>query len=786
MGAGKLINLFFLCKVMKRILPEFQFSAEQLNTIENLAAECNLCADTVKILYGRGVRDKQGIESFLHPSKSHFISPFKMSGMREAVGLISRAKEEEWCVVVYGDYDADGVCAATILGRALKEYGIDPVLCVPERRNGYGLSVELIDRLFEENFPQLIITVDCGISCAAEVEYIKEQGAEVIVTDHHELPEKLPDCITVNPKFNDGYVYDNLCGAGVAFKLACALLGESAYKYLDLAAIATVADSVPLTGENRDIVYAGLQLINSQPRPCYSPFCKVDGEMTSQALAFAIAPKINAAGRMGDAKSALDLFNSDDESLIFELSAKLTSYNMERQKYCDELYFSAKSMLAREGVSGKIIILAGEGWNSGFVGIVAARLADEFSRPVILFVRNGDMLRGSARSVENVNIFDALKSCEQYIDEFGGHSQAAGVNVRADKFEDFKNSLNAYMSSKYTDDDFIPTVYVSGTLTKEYSARFAKELQLLEPYGVGNKRPIFLLEEGATLVRPVKAQSTHLSIKSKNIELMYFGGSRFLRLIESAAPKSFIFEYNVSSFRGKEYVKGFVREIIYSGSAAQFAGEEIAMNGLSTLGDPPCRTKKISHDEVEQIMSSCPDFGTLFIACEYADILRYKNACRLNTELFVPSEKSFATCILVSPLADVDLSGYRRIIFLGHDGTACLASLAGREAEADRDAPVPSFVSALSTDRTELLKTYSRLSANAGSIRGCELFEAAKYNDLGCSRIQAAFALSVFSELNLISFESGSLSVNRGVKTDLTYSETYNTVRKMQAEGHLK
>lgn len=769
---------------MKRILSEFDFSAQQLNIIRQLAVECNLCEDTVKILYGRGITDKQSIENFLHPSKKHFISPYKMSGMREAVELILLAREEGWCVAVYGDYDADGVCAATILGSALRDFGIDAVLFVPERKNGYGLSVPMINDLFEEYFPQLIITVDCGISCAAEVEYIKEQGAEIIVTDHHELPEIIPDCICINPKFNDGYIYDNLCGAGVAFKVACALLGEEAYKYLDYAAIATVADSVPLTGENRDIVFEGLKLINAKPRTCYSQFYKAEGGVTSQTLAFSIAPKINAAGRMGDAQAALDLFNEGDEGYVLELATKLTAYNMERQKYCDELYVSAKEMLAKEGVNGKIIILSNDGWNSGFVGIVAARLADEFSRPVILFVRNGDMLRGSARSVENVNIFEALKSCEQYIDEFGGHSQAAGVNVHADNFEALKASLNEYMSANYTESDFVPTVYVSGILKGEYSLAFARELEMLEPFGVGNKRPLFLIEERAATVRTGRPQSPHLSIKSDSIELMYFGGSRFTRLIESDAPKSLIFEYNVSNFRGREYVKGFVRDVIYDKTAGAYAEEEIALNGIISLATPNvrCKITRIGKQQIEDAMQHRPDFGTLFIASDYASLSQFDSVENLNVELFVPSSRNFASMVLVSPQTDVDLSGYSRIIFLNNIENVHIPSLESKNIEVYNEGKNPSYYAQVSTDRIELLQFFSALCANVNNLHGASAEEIAKSNSLGVSPLQAVFALCVFEELKLISFVGGRLTIFRGIKTELSYSSIYNTVKNAQAE----
>ncbi|HIU00585.1 MAG TPA: DHH family phosphoesterase, partial [Candidatus Coproplasma excrementavium] len=447
---------------MKRILPEFEFTDEQLNKIAALASKCGLTKTAASILYGRGVDTPEKVEAFVYPSRKHFISPFKMRGMKEACELIRRAKEEEWDVLVYGDYDADGVCASTIMGGALKDIGVNARVFVPERRNGYGVTVAALEEIFEDYFPQLVITVDCGISNAAEVEYLKESGCEVIVTDHHELPENIPDCICINPKFSDGYPYDNLCGAGVAFKVACALEGEAAYKYLDFAALATVADSVPLLGENRDIVAEGLRLINTNPRRCFSGFLTKSQEAAdAHTLAFTIAPKINAAGRMGDAASALALFSETDEKAVFDLSARLTSYNQERQQRCDELYAQAKAKLSGRGAYGRIIMLWDESWNSGFVGIVAARLAEEYGRPVILFVNNNGMLKGSARSIEGVNIFEALKACSDFINEFGGHSQAAGVNVTEENFALLEGALEDYMERTYTAEDFIPTLYVS-------------------------------------------------------------------------------------------------------------------------------------------------------------------------------------------------------------------------------------------------------------------------------------------------------------------------------------
>ncbi len=767
---------------MKRILAEYEFSEEQLNIICELAKSCGLCEETVKILYGRGLRTRSEINEFLHPSKDGFISPFKMQGMREAVELITLARDEEWTVVVYGDYDADGICATTIMSKVLRDFGIEPYICVPERRNGYGLSTGLIDEIFEEYCPELIITVDCGISGAEEVRYIQEQGAEVIVTDHHELPDNLPGCICINPKFNDGYIYDNLCGAGVAFKVGCALNGESAYKYLDFAAIATVADSVPLTGENRIIVAEGLKIINKKPSKCYAEFINKNDNVNSQSVAFSIAPKINAAGRMGDAHSALALFNSCDDGEIFDLSAKLISYNMERQKYCDELYASAKSMLAESDKIGKVIMLYNDQWNTGFVGIVAARLVEEYSRPVILFVRNGDMLKGSARSVDSINIFEALKACSEYVAEFGGHSQAAGVNVDISNFESLQNALNSFIAERYTAGDFMPTIYINGELKGNYSPRFAKEIELLEPFGVGNRRPVFMVKERAAEVRRVKAMSPHISVKSGKIELMCFGGAKYSRLFSSNAEKKYIFEYNVSQFRGKEYIKGFVRDFVYDAEEISRAREELFCGYIEALAHPvnQCKVQVANADTIENLIETCGEFGTLFIAYDYGTVQKYKGLQKFNCELFTLSGKNGASATVLSPDTDNDFNLYKRIIFLDDTCGIRLEIPDSVEIIKAENAETPAFVHKLNCDRIKLLEIFAMLSANSGNIQGENAAEVAVKNNFGCSRTQALFALKVFEQLSLIDFTNGRLEIFRGVKSRLENSELYNLILKLQ------
>ena len=768
---------------MKRILPEFEFSEEQRRGIGALASACNLSQTAAAILYGRGVNTPEKAEAFIHPSKSHFISPFKMRGMQEACSLIKLARDEEWDVLVYGDYDADGVCAATIMGGALKDYGVNVRVYVPERRNGYGVTVAAIDEIFEDYFPQLVITVDCGISNAEEVEYLKESGCEVIVTDHHELPENIPDCICINPKFEDGYPYDNLCGAGVAFKVACALNGKSAYKYLDFAALATVADSVPLMGENRDIVAEGLKLINTSPRKCFSNFLtKTQDGADAHTLAFTIAPKINAAGRMGDAASALALFSETDEKAVFELSARLTSYNQERQLKCDELYNQAKAKLSERGAYGRVIMLWDESWNSGFVGIVAARLAEEYGRPVILFVNNGGMLKGSARSIEGVNIFDALKACSDFISEFGGHSQAAGVNVTEENFALLEGALNEYMERTYTAEDFIPTIYISGMLEGENVLRLSRELETFEPYGVGNKRPMFAAKAEECRPRAIKPFSPHLTFKCGGLEMMFFGGAKYSEILRSPAPKTLVFEYNVSRFRGREYVRGFVRDVIYSSESGGYAGEYIAANAVmrAALPQVSCSPVYKTAAEIDKIMEEDDGgYGTLYIAEDYATLSKYKNAGRFFADTFNLSAKSLINTVLVAPRPDCDFSGYRRIIWLDKPLKITFPSAEGKEVIICSDIDGCAPLAGIESSRESLLKIFAFLSANSGSIEGVNAEEAAFGLKTNCRVSELLFAIKVFEELGLVSFAEGRLVIYRGIKTDLKNSALYNTVANL-------
>ncbi|MBQ8657580.1 MAG: single-stranded-DNA-specific exonuclease RecJ [Clostridia bacterium] len=772
---------------MKKTVPEYSFSAEQLNIVNALAEQTGLTQNVTRILYARGVDTAEKIRKFMHPSAKNFLSPFLMKGMKEAVEMITEARDQGKTVAVFGDYDADGVCASAIMYYALKEFGIDAHIYVPERSDGYGLSEESIDRIFEDCNPELFITVDCGISCADETQYIYELGTDVIVTDHHELPERLPDCVIVNPKLQDDYPYDNLCGAGVAFKLACALIGERAYQYLDFAALATVADSVPLLGENRDIVTEGLKLFNGKVRPCFAGLIgKTYDGVTAQTLAFTLAPRINAAGRMGDARSAFRLFISQDPSEIYELSTKLCLYNTERQKYCDELYQSAKEKLRKKGAYGYVIMLSDESWNAGFIGIVAARIAEEYNRPTLLFVHHGDMLKGSARSIENVNIFTALKACSEHIEEFGGHAQAAGINIRADKFDDLERALNEEIERAYETEDFEQRILVSEELSAPFSEKFARELMQMEPYGVGHRRPLFSIKAGACTARPVKYASPHLSVKSEYIDLMYFSGLKHLKIIESDVEKQILFEINVSHFKGREYVKGFIRDLLYDGRSGRLVSESIFSNSVARFYAPEIDAKieYLSTDEIKALIAQkraeCA-YGLCMIASDRRTLRAYGELENLGCDLFYPSSRNLSNELIVSPAADADLSGFKDVVFLDTPSDFNIASLEGKTLYVNRDICGYKMFERLDTGREILLDIFSALRREVNSLSGGTAEELAFACDgLGFDRREFIFALNVFEELGLVAFDEGKLTVYRGVKAELTSSSIYRRICDIQ------
>ena len=383
-----------------------------INKIKHISQKFSVTEPVAELLLLRGFNQDEQINTFLNPSLNDLHDPFLLDDMRAVVDKLKYYINNKKKILVFGDYDVDGISASYILLDYFKSKGVNVDVFLPNRYiDGYGLTIDAIDKICSGFAPDLIITVDCGISCWKEVEYIKQKNVDVIITDHHDCPEKLPDCLVIDAKKpNQKYPFKELCGTGVAFKLVEAMENrEYAKKYLPVTAIATVADIVPLLDENRAIVKYGLERpMNEFPLGIVmlAKELKLSKQITSQEVSFKLAPKINAAGRMGDAMHSLKLYLEKDRTVLQKLITQLLEYNTERQDICNLVYADCVAELKKINLANyKVIVLAKDNWNIGILGIVAARIAEEYKRPTFLLGAEGNLLKGSCRSVAGTHRF---------------------------------------------------------------------------------------------------------------------------------------------------------------------------------------------------------------------------------------------------------------------------------------------------------------------------------------------------------------------------------------------
>ena len=753
--------------------------AEQLNfsdteKIRKNADECGILFETARLLYCRKTDTPEKIKRFFSPGKRNFGDPFSFRQMNLAVQRIERALNNSERVVVFGDYDADGICATAILIYALKEYGIDPIPLIPERDDGYGLNQTLIENLHGETPVDLIITVDCGISDAEKIDKIKSLGIDVIVTDHHEPPDILPECIVLNPKVKgETYPFDGLCGAGVAFKLACALIKNKADSLLDFAALATVADSMELSGENRDIVFEGLKLFNKNLRPCFQYILGDNKkQITSHTLAFVIAPRINAGGRMGDARCALELFTLQGQGECFDRAVKLSRYNMERQAECDGIYRVAKQKIKDEGIcNDRVLTVYDQNWKTGFVGIVAARLAEEFNRPVIVFAGYCGVLKGSARSTDNINIYEVISSAKELLVGFGGHAQAAGVTVDLHNFSALRNALNKYVSERYPEPDAEKKIYAEWKIDKSFPLDFAREIEQMEPFGVGNVRPLFGAETGAVRPTRIKADSAHYSFTCPVAEILDFNGEKDVEILSMPIKKQLVFEPNMSVFRGKEYFKGFLKSVVPDYSCANY-GLYIFMRELKKLSsycEPYYKDCAPSLPEISREELSCGGYGTIFCVNDYSSLKNYPSLKNLPASFFLPERENYSNCVVIS-LSCVP-EGYERIIYLDTP----LGFFKNVENFIAADAPDNGWINKISTERSDVADIYNTLKNYTGKefLSSADFYEKNRPCENG---FQFVFVCEVLLELGIFFIKDGTLRLDARVKNALTNSVLYSKI----------
>lgn len=454
--------------------------------ILSLADSLNVSYALASLLIQRGITSFYEAKSFFRPSLEQLHDPYLMNGMDEASHRVIDALTGNEKICVYGDYDVDGTCSASLMYLFLKELGADVITYIPNRlTEGYGMSKQSIDYIKELGI-SLIISVDCGITAVEEINYANSLNIDTVVCDHHQPKDQLPDAYAILDPIKPGcqYPFKYLSGAGVAFKLARAVgdrIGkkEMALKYLDLVALAGAADIVPLIDENRVMVKEGLDIINTNPRPGIAALIKCakmePGNLSAGQIVFTIAPRINAVGRLGDANRAVELFTTDDPVKAMELAQVLEDENTKRRTI-DEATYSHAMDIVESSFNFDTdygIVLHDNDWHPGVIGIVASRLVEKFHRPAVMLTTIDGVAKGSARSVPGFNIYEALQHCEDLLLQFGGHEAAAGLAVEIDKINDFKLRFNAILKQCMKEEDIIPELNIDVKISfTEISPKF--------------------------------------------------------------------------------------------------------------------------------------------------------------------------------------------------------------------------------------------------------------------------------------------------------------------------
>jgi single-stranded-DNA-specific exonuclease len=527
------------------------------------------------LLRNRGITDASLIQKYLNPDFSHFHDPFLMEDMEGAVNRIQKAIENKERVIVFGDYDVDGVTGTAIVYLALKELGAAVSYRLPSRNeDGYGLNEKLIDEIKGVD-TKLLITVDCGISCNQEINYAKEKGIDVIITDHHTIPDEIPQAnFILHPKQDEKYPFDELTGAGVALKLASALLKDKydpekyrkkIQKYLDLATLGTIADLGPLQDENRLIVRSGLrqmQITEWEGLYYLLEICGLDpeSEIDASHIGFRIAPRINAAGRLDSPYYALKLFLSSGNKAR-KFAQKLEKINKERQRLTEIIINEAEEIVSEQLSRERILIAYHPGWKSGLVGIIAGRLSSNHSMPVIIMEERDENYIGSARGPEYFNMVEALRHCEDLLENYGGHLQAAGFTLPKKNLDEFVQKIQKYAREEISKKDQVPVLDIDAILqSNRITKGLIKSIDKLKPFGQKNPKPIFVLE-GVSFknIKKVGQDKKHALGKIKDGEQEFsfiaFSLADEIDKIDPYKNINVAFHLGLNTFRGKTSIQ---------------------------------------------------------------------------------------------------------------------------------------------------------------------------------------------------------------------------------------
>lgn len=556
---------------------------ENEEAISNLQEQLGVTPKIARLLTLRGIDSYEKAKLFFRPDLSQLHDPFLMKDMDKATERLAEAIRGSQKILVYGDYDVDGTTSTAILYLFLKEFGVDVDFYIPHRfKEGYGINPEGIQYAIDSQ-ADLIVSVDCGITAIEETLKAKEHGIDIIICDHHNVGDTIPDAVAVlDPKRPDcNYPFEGLSGAGVGFKLVqgtiekLGLGDQLAFKLLDLVAISIASDIVPIEDENRVLMREGLKQINTSPRAGIKALLDLInleiGAIRTSNIVFSIGPRINAAGRMGDATKAVALLIADTEAEATSRAHELESINIARRDKDTQTMEEAKAMVDEEYNLDKIssMVLHHPDWHLGVIGIVASRLVDTYGRPAIMLSTVDGKIKGSARSIDGFNIYEAFKECEDLLEQFGGHEYAAGLTIRKENLEEFRRRIDQIAAEHLTSEDFKPELRIDCDLDlSDLDMRFWKLLSQFEPFGPGNLRPIFVSRDVRVVGVPTIVGKGHLKMKvaqngSGSFDVIGFNMHEYLPVIRNSDEQKMNIAYSLeeNNWNGRRTLQIRLRDV---------------------------------------------------------------------------------------------------------------------------------------------------------------------------------------------------------------------------------
>ena len=757
-----------------------------LKDAEKLGHDLGITPRAAQLMLARGVEDGIEAEEFIHPLEAHMCDPFAFADMQRAVERIERAISKKERICIFGDYDADGVCATAILLMYLRSRGADVCYIIPSRHEeGYGMTANTPEQLHEAG-AKLIITVDNGVKAVDELERCYALGMEAIVTDHHIPGETLPRVeALICCGADGGYPNADICGAGLAFKLVEAMAGRKcAMRYITLAGIATVADIVPLFGENRVFVKLALNEVNARRCPVgISALMEAAGgfpkKVTERTFGFTVAPRLNAAGRIEEATLSVELLVSEDRESAMAAAQRLNDLNDTRRAEEAEIFESACATLDSSDLcASRSIVLYDPSWNPGIVGIAAGRVAEKYYRPTVLLGGEGEIVKGSARSVPGVNIHDAMRASEELFLRFGGHAFAAGVTMKAENIDAFREKLDLYIRNNVAEEAFIPReTYDDDTEFTGVTTRLARDIELFAPFGEGNAQVKLRTDNVRIRKLVTMSDGKHLRFTLQRGDdfasgIYFYAGERFSQ-INAMESCDILYTPYVNEFNGRESLELNIQALraapvqdigqYVTRSASKFAdalSENIMYNSICAFS-----AFERADAEAETVKAARAGISGLAVFCfTRAGAERFLEFAR-REDLYSRMDIGFGACrggalaynaaVLAPVIANMDLSRYRTLVvfdtplgMLGalHEAAPSAKIICARPVAGDAD----ELADALVIGREELGTIYRALSRTEGVFYNRAVMEETICDALGIQRMTAAAAVGIFEELEFV------------------------------------